>query len=78
VQKQRIAVVVIAGVLAGVMPGRAGAAVFVELLRASAHPGELVSAEVDAWTATHHRRSISFLSDFLRLSLRQEAHHGAH
>jgi hypothetical protein len=47
-------VVVTVGVLVGVMPGRAGAAVFVELLRTSAHPRELVGAEVDAWTATHH------------------------
>jgi hypothetical protein len=32
----------------------AGAAVFAHLLRTSAHPGELVGAQVDEWTATHH------------------------
>jgi hypothetical protein len=43
-----------AGLIAGITVDTANGAVFAHLLRASAHPGELVGAQVDEWTATHH------------------------
>jgi hypothetical protein len=42
------------GVLAAILAGAANAAVFVQPLRTGARVGELMGAEVDAWTATHH------------------------
>jgi hypothetical protein len=53
-QKRRLVALVGAAILAGVVTDHTSAAVFAELLRASAHGGDRVGAEVDAWTATHH------------------------
>jgi hypothetical protein len=47
-------VAVIAAALAAVFAPTAHGAVFARLLRTEAHVGDLVPAEVDAWTATHH------------------------
>jgi hypothetical protein len=47
-------VAVIVAALAAVFAAAAYGAVFARLLRTDAHVGELVPAEVDAWTAMHH------------------------
>jgi hypothetical protein len=53
-ERRELVALVFAGLIAGFMADVAGAAVFAHLLRRGAHPGELVGARVDEWTATHH------------------------
>jgi hypothetical protein len=49
-----VAVLLSVGVSAVIVAGVANAAVFARLLHTKAKAGELVSAQVDEWTATHH------------------------
>lgn len=51
---RRLLPALVLAIFVAVWAGAADAAVFARLIWATAHVGDYVPAEVDAWTATHH------------------------